>query len=73
MSQVRRIHSGDIVNFITDFTRRDGRMRYRIRLHLHGGENLLFADFVRFEQYRKAWQQVHRAREQDTDLMVRQG
>jgi hypothetical protein len=73
MSQVRRIHTGDIVNFITDFTLREGRKRYRIRLHLHGGENLVFADYSRFEQYRNAWVQLHRARERAADLMVRQG
>lgn len=71
MSQVRLIHSEEIVNCITDFTRREGRTRYRIRLHLHGGEILVFADYFRFEQYRKAWDYVLQARQTESDLLVR--
>ncbi len=71
MSQVRLINAGMIVNFITDFTQKEGRVRYRIRLHLSGGETLVFADYLRFEQYRKAWWQLHQARTIAADVTIR--
>jgi hypothetical protein len=73
MSQIRLINGAQIVNFITDFTQREGRVRYRIRLHLSGGETLIFADYARFEQYRQAWSNLHQAKESATNLRVRLG
>lgn len=72
MGHVRLIHAAEIVNFITDFTQREGRVRYRIRLHLLGGEILVFADYARFDQYRTAWSTLHQAKETASDLRVRQ-
>lgn len=72
MSQIRRIYSGDIVNLITESYQRTGRVRYRIRLHLAGGETIIFADYFRFDEYWRAWRNLHEAYLQHTDLMVRQ-
>jgi hypothetical protein len=72
MGHIRLIHAAEIVNFITDLTQREGRIRYRIRLHLMGGETLVFADYARFEQYRRAWSHLHQAKETKSDLKVRQ-
>ncbi len=73
MSQIRLINGAEIVNFITDFTQREGRVRYRIRLHLSGGETLTFADYARFDQYRQAWNNLHQAKESASNLRVRLG
>ena len=71
MSQARKINGSEIVNFITDFAEQQGQIRYRILLHLYGGETLLFADFGRYEQYKKAWAQLHEAKNEEMDLLIR--
>lgn len=70
MSQARKINASEIVNFITDFAVRQGQVRYRILLHLIGGETLLFADFGRYEQYKKAWVRLHEAKHEEMDLLI---
>lgn len=72
MDHIRRINGSEIINCITDFSQREGRVRYRIRLHLQGGENLIFADYARYEQYRRAWNNLRRARTGALELMIRQ-
>lgn len=71
MSQARKIQSGEIVNLITVFSQKQGRIRYRIRLHLSGGENLIFGEFGAYEPYRRAWDRLHKARNEHQDLMIR--
>lgn len=70
MSQARMINASEIVNFITDFAIRQGQIRYRIVLHLIGGETLLFADFGRYEQYKQAWTRLHEAKQEEMDLLI---
>lgn len=71
MSQARKINGSEIVNFITDFAQRQGQVRYRILLHLYGGETLIFADYGRYEQYKKAWARLHEAKMEEMDLLIR--
>ena len=70
MSQARKINSSEIVNFITDFAQRHGQIRYRILLHLYGGETLVFADYVKYEKYKKAWTQLHEMKSEEMDLLI---
>ena len=71
LSQVRIINGLEIVNFITDFRPQPGGLRYRIWLHLHGGETIVFAEYRQYEAYRQAWGRLHAAKREAGDLRIR--
>lgn len=70
MAYVRRIDTGDIINMITDYRRLHGRESWRIRLHMSGGEMLLYARLSQFAHYRRVWKELQTARLESRALML---
>jgi hypothetical protein len=70
MAYVRRIDTVDIINLITDYRHEYGREAWHIRLHMSGGEILLYARLTRFASYRRVLKELQAARKEARSLMV---
>lgn len=73
MGHIRYIDGGEIVNMITVCSKKDGRMCYKIRLQLTGGESYQFAEYTRFDSYKKDWRQLQEARKASLEFLVQRG